>query len=435
MDTVQARGIMTDFLRDSFGRVLQLRDVAIVRKASGRTWRGEVVCAVADEEIPVGHLIVHEDGRLIETCSIDDLVEAIRSVQRHAGPASAVDLFSDFDEPAPTSGPMVSFGIEEDIEHAIVGIDEGMPLRDRIKQLKSAGRREDLLLVRDLLPQLLVETETRRFTLVEMGEIELRLGNSDLSLQYLEAAAKEFADRAEVKALELVASIAHRVLGEESFAANPVKQLLDLSRRRLRPIDHLGQSAVFAGLGQDEVDAIRGVATELTVEQGKILLQEGAEAVQAYVVRSGILSIRLQTAEGGACVVRCCFPGDFVGETSVLGEPGATCSATVRAECLTSVWGFRGSDLRLLGTKMPVLLTRLESSRALDRLDSFLSMHETTQTLDTRMRDRILSCVIGVRRSQANELLNTPGEIPSVVYLVAEGSVEYAAEDAPTRCF
>jgi CRP-like cAMP-binding protein len=51
------------------------------------------------------------------------------------------------------------------------------------------------------------------------------------------------------------------------------------------------------------------------------------------------------------------------------------------------------------------------------------------------MRDRILSCVTGLRRCQANELLNTPGEVPPVVYLVAEGIVEYAAEDAPTRTF
>jgi hypothetical protein len=82
-----------------------------------------------------------------------------------------------------------------------------------------------------------------------------------------------------------------------------------------------------------------------------------------------------------------------------------------------------------------MVLTRLEGSRALRRLDSFFSMHETTQTLDARMRDRILACVTGLRRSQANELLNTPGEIPPVVYLVAEGTVEYASADAPTTTF
>jgi CRP-like cAMP-binding protein len=438
MDNDQARTVMAAYLRETFGQVLELREVAVVRKASGRTWRGEVVCATGLGEIPIGHLAVHEDGRLIEACTVDDLVEGIRAAGNPGSepPASkAMDLFTDLDLTGPVSGPNVSIGFDEDVDGALSALDDGLDLRERIKQLKSAGRREDLLVARDMLPQLLTDGETRRFTLVEMGEIELRLGNSDIALQYLEAAAREFADRSEVRALELVASIALRVLGEECFATSPVKQLLDLSRRRLRPIEHLGQAPVFAGLGQDEIEQIERLSSESTIEQGQVLLQEGAEAVRAYVVRSGILSIRLQAPDGGSRVVRCCFPGDLVGETSVLGEAGATCTATVRAECLTSVWGFRGTDLRDLGSRMPMVLTRLEGSRALRRLDSFFSMNETTQTLDARMRDRILACVTGLRRSQANELLNTPGEIPPVVYLVAEGTVEYASEDAPTTTF
>jgi CRP-like cAMP-binding protein len=437
MDTEQARTIMSAHMAENFGRVLQLRDVSVVRKASGRTWRGTLVCATKRGDVPVGHLGVHEDGRLIESCSVDDLVEALirKFSEVDEPPAEALDLFGDMDLTGPLSGPNLSVTLDDDLDGVLGDLDEGLDLRERIKQLKSTGRREDLVAVRDLLPQLLSDSETRRFTLVEMGEIELRLGNPDLALQYLEAAAREFADRSEVRALELVTSIALRVLGDEAFADSSIKHLLDLSRRRLRPIEHLGQAPVFAGLGQDEIEELDSITTQSTIEQGQILLQEGAEAVRAFVVRSGILSIRLETPDGKTRVVRCCFPGDLVGETSVLGKPGSTCTATVRAECVTSVWGFRGSDLRELGRRMPLVLTRLEGSRALHRLDSFFSMHETTQTLDARMRDRILSCVTGLRRCQANELLNTPGEVPPVVYLVAEGIVEYAAEDAPTRTF
>lgn len=437
MDNEQARTIMSAHLAENFGRVLQLRDVSVVRKASGRTWRGALVCATKRGDVLVGHLGVHEDGRLIESCSVDDLVEAIfrKSTEVDQPPAEALDLFGDMDLTGPLSGPNLSVTVDDDLDGVLGDLDEGLDLRERIKQLKATGRREDLVAVRDLLPQLLPDSETRRFTLVEMGEIELRLGNSDLALQYLEAAAREFADRSEVRALELVTSIALRVLGDEAFANSSIKHLLDLSRRRLRPIEHLGQAPVFAGLGQDEIEELDSISTQSTIDQGQVLLQEGAEAVRAFVVRSGILSIRLEAPDGKTRVVRCCFPGDLVGETSVLGKAGSTCTATVRAECVTTVWGFRGSDLRELGRRMPLVLTRLEGSRALHRLDSFFSMHETTQTLDARMRDRILSCVTGLRRCQANELLNTPGEVPPVVYLVAEGIVEYAAEDSPTRTF
>ncbi len=442
MDNEQARNIMTAHLRERFGRVLELRDVSVVRKASGRTWRGELVCVTKRGDIPIGHVGVHEDGRIVEACSVDDFVDAL--LQTHPAvsqpPASAgedaMDLFGDIDLTGPASGPVLTAEPSDDVEGLLEGLDGGgEDLRERIKRLKASGDRSDLAQARDLLPQLLCDGEGRRFTLVEMGEIELRLGQPELALQYLEAAAREFADRSEVRALELVASIALRVLGNEAFAESFVKQLLDLSRRRLRPIEQLGQAPTFAGLSEEELGHIEGLATQSTIEQGQILLQEGAEAVRAYVVRSGILSIRLETPEGATRVVRCSFPGDLIGETSVLGKPGATCTATVRAECVTSVWGFRGAELRALGEQMPMLLTRLEGSRALHRLDSFFSMHETTQTLDARMRDRILSCVTGLRRSHANELLNTPGEVPPVVYLIAEGSVEYASENAPTRTF
>lgn len=441
MDNEQARAIMTAHVRDRFGRVLVLRDVAVVRKASGRTWRGELICVTRHGDVPVGHVGVHEDGRIIETCTVDDLADAlVRTHPALSTPPPApnndpMDLFADIDLSGPVSGPNVTVGMEADVDGVFANLEATTDVRDRIKELKARGRREDYQAVRDLLPQLLPESESRRFTLVELGEVELRLGNPELSLQYLEAAAREFADRSEVRALELVASIALRVLGEEAFATSTIKQLLDLSRRRLRPIENLGHAPAFAGLGASELAQLEALSTQTTIDQGQVLLQEGAEAVRAYVVRSGILSIRLETPEGGTRVVRCCFPGDLVGETSVLGASGATCTATVRAECITSVWGFRGSELRELGKRMPSVLTRLEGARALHRLDSFFSMHETTQTLDARMRDRILSCVTGLRRCHANELLNTPGEVPPVVYLIAEGSVEYASEEAPTRSF
>ncbi len=438
MDNEQARTIMAAFVRETFGRILELRNVFVVRKASGRSWRGELVCVTRHGEVPIGFLGVHEDGRIIESCTVDDLIDSLSQARLNVSrpppstPTDPMDLFGDMDLAGP--GPSITLGLDDNND-LLEGFDGELDIRTHIKQLKSTGRREDLEKVRELMPQLLPDEQRRRYTLVEMGEVELRLGQAELALQYLDAAAREFADRSEVRALELVASIALRVLGEEAFANCPIKQLLDQSRRRLRPIDELGQAPAFAGLGHNELEAIQAIATESTIEQNQVLLQEGSEAVRAYVVKSGILSIRLETPEGGARVVRCCFPGDLVGETSVLGKSGATCTATVRAECVTSVWGFRGSDLRELGTKTPTVLTRLEGARALHRLDSFFSMHETTQTLDVRMRDRILSCMTGLRRCHANELLNTPGEVPPVVYLIAEGTVEYASESAPTRTF
>ena len=443
MDNDQARVIMTTYVRENFGRVLDLRDVSVVRKASGRSWRGELVCITKRGDIPIGHISVHEEGHIIEACTVDQLIDALLETHPQASPfpradePAVADMFMDLDltSTGPTSGPVLSFELDDDLEGIVEALDEGLNVRERVKRLKATGDMEDLRLARELLPQLLGDDEGRRFTLVEMGEIELRLGQSDLALQYLEAGAREFADRSEIRALELVAGIALRVLGEADFDRCPIKMLLDYSRRRVRPIEHLGQAPAFAGLSQDDVERLESTGTMSTIAPGQVLLREGAEAVRAYVVKSGILSIRLETPDGGSRLVRCCFPGDLVGETSVLGASGATCTATVKAECLTTVWSFRGAKLRELGRDLPIVRTRLEGARALHRLDSFFSMTETTQTLDARMRDRILACVTGLRRAQPDELLNTPGTVPPVVYLIAEGSVEYAAADAPTRTF
>lgn len=440
MDNEQARALMTAHVREQFGRILELRDVAVVRRASGRSWRGELFCVTRWGEVRVGHLAVHEDGHITDDCTIDNLTDAlvrvhpaVRSSLRPPPPATGGDMLAGADSPADGTGGNVTLDMGELLDARGDALEASPDLRERAKKLKLSSKREDLEAARDLLPRLLADQESRRYTLVEMSDVELRLNHTDLALQYLEAAAKDFADRAEIRALELVASIALRLLGDQEFDKNPMKTLLEHSRRRIRPIESLAQSPVFAGLPPKLLVELEGLAASASLIPGQIVLKEGDAAREAFVIKSGILSIRLEAPDGTSRLVRCSFPGSLLGETSVLGSPGATCTATVQAESEGSLWRFDGATLRALCTQIPILGTRIESARALHRLDSFFSMHETTQTLDARMRDRILGCVTEVHRARQNELLSTPGEIPSVVYLVAEGSVEYATEGSEAR--
>jgi len=62
-------------------------------------------------------------------------------------------------------------------------------------------------------------------------------------------------------------------------------------------------------------------------------------------------------------------------------------------------------------------------------------MNEFTQTLDARVRDKLLGCLVGIRRAQPDEALNLPGEQPSMVFLVAEGRVECSVPGSPPRTF
>jgi CRP-like cAMP-binding protein len=132
-------------------------------------------------------------------------------------------------------------------------------------------------------------------------------------------------------------------------------------------------------------------------------------------------------------VVRCCYPGDLIGESSVLGEPGASCTASVRAEGPAELWRFEGADLRALCTELPELRARIESESWIDRLDSFFSMRDNSDALDARVRDGILACMRAIRRVPAGELLIGAGAPPKTVYLIVEGVVEHRVPGAPPR--
>ncbi len=124
-------------------------------------------------------------------------------------------------------------------------------------------------------------------------------------------------------------------------------------------------------------------------------------------------------------MVRCCFPGEFVGESSVLGERGATCNATVVAESGTSLWRFPGERLRSVIDELPDVGERIVAAREMHRLDSFFSMNRATDPLDARVRERILCNIRALRHIDAGEIIEPAGEVPRAIYLLAEGRVEY----------
>jgi len=190
---------------------------------------------------------------------------------------------------------------------------------------------------------------------------------------------------------------------------------------------------LLAGLPEADLAALESLAEEVTASRGENLLVEGAPARYAFVVRSGHLSVRLETASGAPRIVRCTFPGDVLGESSVLGGLDATCTATVQAECITSLWRWEGAELRALCAKAPLIRARLDAARTRHRLDSFFSMHEDAPSLDARVRDRLLGCITSLKRAAAGEVLVVAGAPPPFVFLVIEGEVEVRKPDQEPR--
>lgn len=440
MDLDRAREIITAWARAEFGRLLQVRDVAVVRRATGRVWSGEVFCSTREGDVRVGAVCVEETGGIVDLVDIDAIVDALvavrrASVERPSLPAApAAEAETDFSDLAFDSAPPPAAAQGDDLEGVFDAL-ESTSIQERANRLIATGDREKLLEARNLLPQLLVAPDTRGFVLRQMGELELLLGELDLGLNYLEAAAREFADLADIAALEEIAGLTAHVIGPEAAETSPVRILLDRARARLRPIDRIEQAPLFIGLSEEEIFHLQGAGVPIALGPGDDLLREGEPATRAFVVRSGVLSVRLESSEGGARVVRSCFPGDFIGESSVLGPPGCTCTATVRSEAQTALWRFEGAQLRDIIAEYPEIGTRIESARTLHRLDSFLSMHDATAALDVAVRDQLLGSINGIARVRAGDRMNRAGAVPAAVYLVVEGRLEYRPPGGAVRVY
>jgi CRP-like cAMP-binding protein len=431
----QAKDVIAAWAREQFGVLIGLGDVTVTRGATGRIWAGELSCATSDGEVIVGIVEVGEKGEVISAPTTDQVIDALvaaREPSTAEQPAAAEDDFSDLGMDDDFSDIVDEIGGSRE---SVFDTVDPTVIEEMVESLVASGEREKIVQARDLLPQLLTRHEGRGHVLTRMGELELLLGELELGLNYLEAAAREFADVADVDALGHVAELTLQVLGEQKFTDSPIKLLLDRSRARLRPIDKLDQAPVFIGLGPEELFDLEGMGHEMTLPKEADLLREGEPAVRAFVVKSGILSIRLSSPDGGSRVVRSCFPGDFLGESSVLGAAGATCNATVRAECLTTLWQFEGARLKQMSAEFPDIKLRIESARTLHRLDSFMSMHEATSALDVAVRDQVLACINGIRRVATGEILSSAGAVPVGVWLVADGQVELRVADRPPRIY
>jgi CRP-like cAMP-binding protein len=431
MQLAQARTAIEAHVRSEFGKIAHLGEVVITRSAAGRIFKGALYVRTRSGEVHVGYVSLDEEGILVDAPTPDDFVEILVGLRPAQGslpsqepPTPSDGLAQDLDGLGEDLGSGDEAGVDGDLESAL-GLLDPDELQGRVLSLLASGRSEDLLEAQSLLPRLLSDSDRRPYVLKQMGELELHLGAIDRGIDYLFAAARELADRADIDELDRVSELALQTMGSVHFAAHPIRTLLNQTHLRLHPLEHLSRSPVFAGLPPGIIAQLEAMSEQQLIRAGDDILKEGAPATQSFVIRSGVLSVRLETPEGSSRVVRSCFPGELLGESSVLGGPSATCSATVRAERLSSIWMFGGSRLAALTKTSPALRARVESARSLHRLDSFLSMAGSSESLDTSWRDKLLSSVMAVRMAMPGEVLGVNGAPPPAVYLVAQGKLEY----------
>lgn len=415
-------------LRDGFGRLLDVRDVRRVRRVAGDAWMVTVILASPSGDLHVADLTVDDTGAISPTLGAQHVIDAVKRAD-HASRAPAAGLpdeLADFgldagspDEEAPRDPEL---GLLSEIEE---------PVARRVASALARGDSASLDEARELLPRMLADHDRRGATLLTMAAVEMKLNQPVLARGYLEASAREFADRFDLDSLEKAATLALELGGRDAFAGSPVHTFLEQSRQRLKPFASVFDTRSFAGLPDDLRAKLEPHLELRTLAPGETLVSEGEPSRNVFVVKSGLVGVWLEKPSGGSWLVRCCFPGWLLGEGSVLGGEAPRCMASLRAERVSEVWVCPAPVVRALMDEDFAFGQRISETKQLHRIDSFFSMHETMGQLDVQVRDEMLSCIQRLETFDEQTLLLPANEIPNVACLVARGSIVLMREEDP----
>ncbi len=409
---------VADVLREPFGRLLDVRDVRRVRRVAGDAWVVTVVLAAQSGDLHVADLTVDDAGAISPTISAEHVIEAVKRAERasHAPPAMPDEL-SDF-----------GGGLDDDAEDETDGLEvlaemQEEPVENRVSAALARGDDKSLNEARELLPRLLADHDRRGTTLLTMAAVEMKLGEPKLAREYVEASAREFADRFDLDSLEKAAVLALELIGRDAFGGSTVHALLEQSRTRLKPFFSIFDTRSFAELPEDLRAKLAPSIHLRTLTPGETLVSEGEPSRKVFVVKSGLVGVWLEKPSGGQWLVRCCFPGWLLGEGSVLGGPSPKCMASLRAERVSEVWTVDAESIRAIMEQDLAFGQRIAETKQIHRIDSFFSMHETMGQLDVQVRDEMLSCIQRLETFKEETVLLPANEIPKVACLVARGSI------------
>ncbi len=414
---------LSAWIRVEYGKLLALREVRRVRRAAGTTWLAKIVVPASAGEVPIGELEIDEEGNILNAISVDQVLEAIRK------PAEAVgDGFGDMAEGL---GDLLDMGepaskLDDDIEKL-------SPAKLYLKAAALAAGNDEASLkqARDLMPRLLSDPEKRAAVLVWMAVVERKLNNIPIALSHLEAAAREFADRFDLPALEKLAALTRELMTPEGYENSPIKRLLDESREKMRPVKTIFECPQFTNLSSDDQDWLAESLKVRELKVGAELVREGEPSRNVFVIKSGLIGVHLEKPEGGTQLVRTCYPGWLLGESSVLVADDPRCTATLRAEKPSEVWVLDAAVLREIMAKNPDVKYRIEATKHLHRIDSFFSMHDTLAQLEAIVRDDLLACIQRISSFDKDTTLIPANEPPKIACLILKGEIAvYEGEPA-----
>jgi CRP/FNR family cyclic AMP-dependent transcriptional regulator len=117
----------------------------------------------------------------------------------------------------------------------------------------------------------------------------------------------------------------------------------------------LGRIPLFSDLAEDDLNALATYADEVTVSEGKHLVDEGGYAYDLFAIIDG----QAQVIVGGDVVAEL-GPGDFFGEAGVLEKQQR--NATVVAKTRMRLVTLTGWDLRRMRRQLGPVMEKLKAA-------------------------------------------------------------------------
>ena len=95
----------------------------------------------------------------------------------------------------------------------------------------------------------------------------------------------------------------------------------------MQDIELLGRSELFSAFDEAELEQIVDQARPLSCERNHVIFEEGDEAAELYVVKSGRVAVGRRSVDGRESLVALMEPGDLFGEMPLFDQGNRSASA------------------------------------------------------------------------------------------------------------
>ncbi|MFN8636613.1 MAG: cyclic nucleotide-binding domain-containing protein [Chloroflexota bacterium] len=162
-----------------------------------------------------------------------------------------------------------------------------------------------------------------------------------------------------------------------------------------------GSSPVFHDLAQDAIEQIAGRLHPESFQTGQVVFHQGERGRCLYIVRSGVVEVRLDARDGGAPIARL-TRGDCLGEMALMTGQPRSATAVAVADCL--LLRLDEEDFRWAMARFPTLsynIGRILSERLLATTRREYTTHKRGRVFLVEERPRDVAATLGANLARA----------------------------------